>query len=309
MDVSVIVPTYNRASNLQNALRTFSALVCPADSNWELLVIDNNSSDHTSQIVEDFAKSTKVNVRHIFEKQQGRSAALNAGIGSAEGDIIAFTDDDVQLDANWLANLVLTFQRFNCAAVAGRVVPVWPEDKPPWLEMNGQQAVVHFELGEESREIQLPPIGANCAFRKDVFAKYGLFRLDLGVRGTEHTITCEDTEFGSRILNAGEKIIYCNDAIVYHPVDPKRITKKYFLNWYYYNGVSLTRTAGLPDFGVFYLGVPRWLYRELGSNLARWMFTIDKKLRFQSKLRTYRSVGSIVESNRLSRVKKASEMH
>ena len=132
--------------------------------------------------------------------------------------------------------------------------------------MDGQQAVVNLELGDEVTEIRLPPLGANSAFRKQVFGKYGLFRLDLGPNESRHTITCEDWEFGERVMRGGEKVVYCPTAIVYHPVDPKRTTKKYFLDWYYYNGVSLTRMAGLPDFGVFYFGAPRWLYRELLVN-------------------------------------------
>lgn len=307
MYVSVILATYNRALSLQSTLETFSKLVCPDELDWELIVVDNNSGDDTKRVVDQFAKSGCVRVRYVFEKQQCKSAALNAGIGAAQSEIIAFTDDDVHLHPDWLANLVRNFQRFDCAAVAGRVVPVWHQDKPRWLEMEQQQAVVNFELGEESKQIELPPIGANCAFRKEVFKKYGLFRLDLGVRGTEHTITCEDTEFGSRLLNAGERILYCADAIVYHPVDPKRVTKKYFLDWYYYNGVSLTRTAGLPEFGVFYFGVPRWLYRELVNNVIRWTFTLESNRRFQWKLCSYRSLGTIIESHRLSKETKRSE--
>jgi len=305
MDVSVVLGTYNRSATLQTTLETFSGLVCPPDLTWELLLVDNNSHDDTRAVIHKFAKTAKVPVRYIFEGQQGRSAALNSGIAAAQGEIIAFTDDDVLLHPEWLSNLTRTFERFECAAVGGRIVPLWNHPKPDWMQMDGQQAVVNFELGEEFQEIRFPPMGANSAFRKQLFAKYGLFRLDLGVSGSEHTVTCDDTEFGYRLIRAGERILYCPDAIVYHPVDPKRTSKKYFLDWYYYNGVSLTRTAGLPDFGVFYLGVPRWLYRELITNWIRWMFSFEKNRRFNRKLWTYRSVGNIVESHRLSRLKAA----
>ena len=308
MDVSVILATYNRAASLRTTLETFSHLVCPPHLSWELLVVDNNSHDNTREVIQTFASTATFTLHYIFEEQQGRSAALNSGIAAATGKIIAFTDDDVLLHPDWLANLPRTFERFDCAAVGGRIVPLWNHTKPEWLEMDGQQAVVNFELGEEFTSIRVPPMGANCAFRKQVFTKYGLFRLDLGVNGNKHTVTCEDTEFGFRLLRGGEQIMYCPDAVVYHPVDPKRTTKKYFLDWYYYNGVSLTRTAGLPDFGVSFFGVPRWLYRELMANWARWMFSLEKNLRFNRKLRTYRSVGNIVESRRLSRLKAGAEV-
>jgi len=303
MDVSVVLATYNRGASLHTTLETFAGLVRPAHLSWELLVVDNNSHDDTREVIREFARTAKFPLHYVLEKRQGKSFALNAGIAEAKGEIIAFTDDDVLLHPDWLANLTRTFERFDCAAVGGRIVPLWNHPKPEWLEMVGQQAVVNFELGEEFTEIHSPPLGANSAFRRQMFAKYGLFRLDLGLRGSEHTITCEDWEFAERVIRGGEKIVYCPTAIVHHPVDPKRTTKKYFLHWYYYNGVSLTRTAGLPDFGVFYFGAPRWLYRELMTNWIRWMVTFEKNRRFNRKLWTYQSAGKITESRRLSRLK------
>jgi glycosyltransferase involved in cell wall biosynthesis len=298
-DISVILPTYNRAASLKQTLESFARLSLPSDLKWELLVVDNNSTDGTREVIENFAKLGSFPVRYVWEQRQGRSAALNAGIAIAQGDIIAFTDDDVILHPDWLLSLKSTFDRFDCAAVAGRVVPLWKYPKPAWLEMEGQFAIVNFDLGDEIKEVRIPPLGANCAFRREIFAKYGLFRLDLGVRGSKHTITCDDTEFGNRLIEAGEKIVYAPGAVIYHPVDPERTTKKYFLSWYYYNGVSLTRTAGLPAHGTFYFGVPRWLFRELGANLCKWLFSFNGN-RFQQRLNTYRSLGHILESFRLS---------
>jgi glucosyl-dolichyl phosphate glucuronosyltransferase len=303
MDVSVVLPTYNRAASLQTTLATFSHLAVPSGTTWELLVVDNNSTDGTRDVIERAARSARFCIRYVFEKTQGRSAALNRGIAEAKGEIIAFTDDDVLLHPEWLTGLIHTFEEFDCAGVAGRIVPLWNHPKPRWLEMEGQQAIVNFELGDESKEIRFAPMGANSAFRKQVFTRHGLFRLDLGVSGSQHTITCDDTEFGERLIRGGEKIMYSPSAIIYHPVDPQRATKEYFLSWYYYNGRSLTRTAGLPDEGVFYFGVPRWLYRELLSNAARWIFCLDGTRRFHHRLTTYRSVGNMMESHRLSRLK------
>jgi len=300
MDITVVLATYNRAGSLHDTLQTFRLLACPAQLTWELVVVDNNSTDSTRDVVEKFAASVSFPVSYRFEKNQGRSAALNAGIMQAKGEVIVFTDDDVLVHPDWLAELKRTFDQFDCSAVAGRVVPVWNHPKPDWLEMDGHFAVTNFDLGDEVQDIRVPPLGANSAFKRGLFLKYGIFRLDLGVRGSEHTITCDDTEFGERLIRGGEKIVYCPTAIVYHPVDPKRTTRKYFLSWYYYNGVSLTRTAGLPSHGPFWLGVPRWLYRELLANLAKWMLTAPGKLRFQRKLRAYRSIGNIAESYRLS---------
>ena len=166
---------------------------------------------------------------YLFERRQGRSPALNAGIAAAHGKIIAFTDDDVTLHPEWLITLKRTFNAFDCAGVGGRIIPVWQQPKPDWLQMEEQQAIVHYDHGDEPQVLKdHPPLGANCAYRKDVFVKYGGFRLDLGVSGEHPRITCEDTEFATRLFRAGEKIVYTPLAIVYHPVDPTRATKPYF---------------------------------------------------------------------------------
>ena len=301
MDISIVLATYNRAANLQTTLETLATQVVSSNLSWELLVVDNNSTDGTRNVVKNFAEASYFPVRYIFEKNQGRTYALNRGIAEAKGEIIAFTDDDVLVHCDWLANLCKAFAQQDLIALAGRVLPLWNHPKPDWLEMNGQFAVVNFDLGGDAREITIPPLGANSAFRRDVFEKYGLFREDLGVCGNKHTITCDDTEFGERLIRAKEKIFYCPEAIIYHPVDPQRTTKKYFLTWYYYNGVSLTRTFGVPQDGVFWFGVPRWLYREFLGNAVKWLCTLQPIRRFHHKLRTYRSLGNIVESYRLSR--------
>jgi len=300
MNVSVVLCTYNRAPSLVITLASFMNLVRPKHCVWELLIVDNNSTDGTREVVNQFAVNADFPVRYIFEKQQGRSAALNAGIREARGEIVAFTDDDVILHQDWLCKLKVTFDTYDCSAVAGRVLPQWSRAKPDWLVMEGQFAIVNFDLGDELKEVQVPPLGANSAFRKDIFEKYGLFRLDLGVNGSSHTITCDDTEFGERLIRGGETIIYCPSALIYHPVDPSRTTKKYFLSWYYYNGVSLTRMAGLHEKGVCWFGAPRWLYREALTNLTKWMLAIHPNRRFHHKLGTYRSIGQIIESRRLS---------
>lgn len=94
-----------------------------------------------------------------------------------------FTDDDVTLHPEWLS-LKKTFDETDCAGVAGRIIPVWQNAKPDWLEMEQQQAVVNCELGDELKRLEDdPPLGANSAFRRKKFEKYGLFQLDLGVSG------------------------------------------------------------------------------------------------------------------------------
>jgi glucosyl-dolichyl phosphate glucuronosyltransferase len=298
-DITVIICTFNRGESLKTTLDSITHLTVPPDLNWELIIVDNNSTDNTAQVVREFASAAPFRVRCILERRQGLSAARNAGVAAARGKIIAFTDDDVILHPEWLTNLKQTFDTFQCAAVGGRIIPVWQQPKPDWLEMDEQQAIVHYEHGDEPTVLrEHPPLGANCAYRKDEFVKYGTFRLDLGVSGENRGITCEDTEFATRLFAAGEKIVYAPNAIVYHPVDPRRATKAYFRKWYYNDGRSSAR-AFPPDSNIVrYFGIPRWVLRSLVVSFVKWTFTLNSSRRFNYQLRTYRHAGRIVESFR-----------
>ena len=292
--------THNRAKTLSTTLSSFSEQIVPPNLSWELIVVDNRSSDNTRDLVESFARNAPFPVRYLFEGTLGKSMALNTGVSNAYGDIVAFTDDDVFLHPEWLTTLNRDFEEFGCIGIGGRVIPVWTQPKPEWLEMKGQQAIVNFDLGEEPTVTTVPPLGANCAFRKSVFAKYGLFRADLGPAGDRRGMTCEDTEFAQRVIRGHEKIVYSPRAIVYHPVAPHRTTKAFFQTWYYYDGRSSVRANQSPDNSVHYFGIPRWMYRGALANGMLWMLSCDSKQRFQYKLSTYRGLGRMVEAFQLA---------
>jgi glucosyl-dolichyl phosphate glucuronosyltransferase len=299
--ISIVLCTYNRAASLSKTLSSFENLVTPAGLSWELIIVDNHSNDGTHALVEEFAQRVPFTVRYLFEERQGLSWARNAGIAQAKSDIVAFTDDDVILHREWLVNVNRGFEEFDCAALAGRVIPDWIQPKPDWLEMKDQQAVVNFDLGDEWKEIKIPPLGANFAFRKRVFSTYGMFRTDLGLSGGQRGITCEDTEFGKRLILGGEKIVYSPAAIVYHPVYPHRTTKDFFKTWYYNDGRSAIRAFGWSSATACFLGVPRWMYWGVVTNLASWFVTLNSQRRFQHKLSAYRAIGRIVEASRVAR--------
>ena len=294
MQVSVVLCTYNGASSLRNTLASFKQLSVPGDLSWELVLVNNNSTDGTGEIIEEFARTSGLNVQSVFEPRQGKAFALNTGIRMAQGEILVFTDDDVLADSGWLTGLVNTFAGRDCMGLGGRVVPVWNQPRPSWLEMEGQQVVGHFDFGEEPTEISVPPIGGNMAFRRAAFETYGLFRTELGPDGAEIGGT-EDDEFGRRLLKAGEKIVYCPTATVYLPIESYRLTKDYFLRWFYSSGKANMRARMWPQDAVCYFGVPRYLFGSVFRNLLRWAVTFEEKRRFQHKLRLYRALGGICE--------------
>jgi glycosyltransferase involved in cell wall biosynthesis len=292
MQVSVVLCTYNRASSLGNTLASLKQLSVSGGLSWELILVNNNSTDGTAEIIDQFARTSGLNVQHVFEPRQGKAFALNSGIRRTQGAIVAFTDDDVLVDSGWLGALAHTFAAMDCIGVGGRVVPVWNQRPPSWLEMEGQQVVVHFDFGGEPKEIGLPPIGANMAFRRAAFEKHGLFRTELGPDHLE-IASSEDDEFGRRLLKAGEKIVYCPLATVYHPIEPQRLTKDYFLRWFYSSGRANMRARMWPQDAVCYFGVPRFLFGTAIRRSLQWAITFEEGRRFQHKLRVYRALGAI----------------
>ena len=105
MDISIIICSYNRCESLEKVLESVQGLNCPPGASWETLVVDNNSSDATKATVERFVGKGRGDIRYLFEGRQGKSHALNTGIERAAGQILAFTDDDVLFDPDWLVRI------------------------------------------------------------------------------------------------------------------------------------------------------------------------------------------------------------
>jgi glucosyl-dolichyl phosphate glucuronosyltransferase len=301
--LSVVVCTCNRASSLGRTLQSLRQMSVPANLKWELIVVDNNSTDGTRAVIEEFARTSGLNVRYIFEPKQGLSYARNAGVGAARGEIIAFTDDDVTVDPKWIRSLRQAFTRVDCTGASGRTFAVWPCEKPAWFQADGPYAqdsvIVEFDKGDRPFEMAQAPIGVNMAYRRAAFEKYGLFRTDLGRVGTG-LLGGEDTELGRRVLRAGEKIFYAPEAVVYHPVDAKRMRKGYFQSHYFEMGKAIMREELFPPMAVKWFGVPRYFFRELFQTSMKWLSTLHQRRRFFYKLSVYRLAGKITEARRLS---------
>jgi glucosyl-dolichyl phosphate glucuronosyltransferase len=304
--ISVVVCTYNRVSSLRKTLESLGQMLVPPDLTWELIVVDNNSTDDTRVVVGDFTRTSGLNVRYVFEPKQGLSHARNAGVANSTGEIVAFIDDDVLILQQWLRELARTFVQFDCIGVAGRIIPVWDGvTKPDWLATAGPYflhgPIPDFDCGDEAKEIRSLPVGANMAFRKSAFAKYGFFRPDFGAGASSGTQLGEDFEFCQRLIRAGERLVYSPQAVVFHPAVEKRITKGYYLHFYYDLGRMAIQLEGWPSEAVLYFGVPRYLYRSFLVKCVNWLFAFDKKKRFYCKARVYCVLGYIAEARKVKR--------
>jgi glycosyltransferase involved in cell wall biosynthesis len=303
MDITVILCTYNRCQSLAIALESVTASQLPDSISWEVLVVDNNSKDDTRKVVEELAGKYPSRFRYLFEPQQGKSYALNAGIREARGNILAFMDDDVIVDLKWLQNLTGIFQERGWAGAGGRILPERAFTPPAWLSLEGKYALAPlalFDLGPQTGELLEAPIGTNMAFRKEVFEKVGGFRTDLGpLPGSE--ARSEDMEFGYRVLSAGLRLWYEPSAIVHHSLPAHRLQKEYFLAWWHDKAQADLRAFGLPEGTQLQIaGVPLSAFRRLARWTLQWVTTISPAHRFSCKLKVWMIRGEIAEFYKLS---------
>ncbi len=309
MNVTIILCTYNRCEILKKALESISELKLPTSVEWEVLIVDNNSTDQTRNVVQGYCCRFPGRFRYLFEPQQGKSFALNSGIREARGKILAFTDDDVTVHPAWLQNITAELRNGEWAGSGGRTCPEHSFSAPPWLELQGRYALgplAIFDLGDQALELKEPPFGNNMAFRREMFEKYAGFRIDLGPQpGSE--IRSEDTEFGNRLLAAGERLRYEPSAVVYHAVPKNRIRKEYFLKWWFDKARADTREFGVPsETRWFVAGIPLRTLRRLAMWTLRWMASFEPSRRFSCKIKVWANVAEILECRRQFLVAKSS---
>ena len=303
MTVSVILCTFNRSQSLAKTLESLAVSVLPESVAWEVLVIDNNSSDTTREVAESFCQRDPIHFRYLFEPTSGKSHALNRGIREAKGQILAFTDDDLTVEATWLQNLTARLCDGEWAGAGGRILTEKAFSAPRWIPRNRRDALAPlavFDPGLEAGPLNESPFGANMAYRRRVFQEYGGFRTDLGPGvGHGNLQKSEDNEFGYRLRAAGERLRYEPSALVYHSVPPDRIKQSYFLNWWFQKSRSDILAFGLgPEFRWFVAGIPLGLVRRLAVWWFRWMITIEPSRRFDCKIKVWQIFGGIVESRK-----------
>lgn len=290
MKYSVVIATYNRAGDLRHTLASLGTI--RASEPWEVVVVDNNSTDDTRGVVNSAAKDFPAPLRYVFERQQGRSPALNAGIRAASGEIILTTDDDVRVEPDWLDCCGRALDALACDYIGGRVLPIWGAPRPRWLPDHGGKhwaVIALLDYGPNPIEFGTRvPLGVNMAFRRQAFDRAGLLDPHTGRRaGT--LLGQEVREWCIRARAAGVRGWYSPDVAVRHIIPAARLTKRYFRRWFYWRGVSralLYERSGLDmeapertalDFRdvphVF--GVPRYLYRRAlssaGGAIAAWL--------------------------------------
>ncbi len=231
VDMTVIVPTKDRAASLEETLRSLAAQETGGRFTYEVLVVDNASTDRTRQLVAGTAPTYPVALRYAHEAQVGRSYALNIGIQQARGAILAFTDDDIIAAPGWLRGLWSAFTETGADAVGGRIVPHWLDPRPEWLtdEFVRLGRLGCIDHGETRIRVPLGSgyryrwVGGNVAIRREIAQRVGGYDVRM--------VRAQDTEYYLRCLKAGVAIVYEPSALVHHKVAADRMTPEYFRWW------------------------------------------------------------------------------
>src|SRR3989338_10501728 len=133
IDISIIICTYNRCETLKSVLESIDSLNGNGSFGYEFIIVDNNSTDKTREIVEKFRDQRKSNIKYIFEPQQGIGHARNRGIREAGGNFLVFTDDGCLPEPAWLTEILKCFKMTGFGAMGGRILPRFPADTPKWV--------------------------------------------------------------------------------------------------------------------------------------------------------------------------------
>lgn len=265
MNVSVVMSTYNRARLLGPAIEALLAQDT-GGLTYEVLVVDNNSTDNTKQVIESYAERDP-RIKYVFEKKQGVAYGRNAGIALTKGKYIAFCDDDVTVTPTWLRSLHEALLRYPDADfVGGKVLPLWKGTPPSWIDSKMSPLALQ-DYGETpqlvSKENPRCLISACLAVRRQAFERAGLF--DPATQRVGNSIgSSEDHDWELKVWQRGGYGVYVPSVLCYAEVPPERQVKSYHRRWHLGNGkfTAIARQPGFEGGSFQLLDVPAFMYRQ-----------------------------------------------
>ena len=264
LDLSVVLSTYNRSPVLKNALERL-LLQQTSGIEYEILIVDNNSTDDTRQVVQSFVERDP-HFRYIFEQRQGLSYARNAGIAAARSDLMVFCDDDVEVSPTWVQKNYEASLRFPDADyIGGKVLPIWSGPAPEWVKASMAPFALS-DLGD--KPVLVSPdkphclIGASLAVRRRAFDKAGLFSIK--TQRVKNTVgSTEDFDWQMKVWEYGGHGVYVPDIECATEVPLDRLSKAYHRRWHLGHG-KFNALARRKEFegARRLLDVPLFLYRQ-----------------------------------------------
>ncbi len=302
--ISIIIATYNRAPLLRKVLDALLTQEGGGEVLHELIVVDNASTDATAMLAGAYDPLFSGRLVWLHEPHRGKGFALNTAAARAQGEWLAFLDDDVLPHRRWLSRLRAFLSASRPDAYGGRVLPLYPDDVPKWIVDNARLLsgpIVMHDYGEGTMPYEgkmLPFVGANCGVRRDVLLQCGSFRCDIGPGSG---MMGEDTDLFWRIRASGRKVLYCGSILVHHPVPKNRMRWRYLARWYkaYGRYTVREREEARREDAVRLFGAPRYLYRRAATEGLRVLQTLgDKSLCVPHWMRLFMTLGQVEEYRR-----------
>lgn len=269
MNATVILCTCNRSPALRLTLQSFLQVVTPPGFHWEVLIIDNHSTDETRFVCQSFLAEHPERFRYRYEPRPGKSYALNSGIRDARGELLAFTDDDVLVTPNYLQGILSTFTNYPADAAQGRIILDCDGELPNWMGRRQLEFMSWCDYGDAVQDwTHRTMYGTNMVVRTQAARAVGGFSLELGA-GTVVGFA-EDTEFSFRLRKAGYRFIYAPQILVRHQLPKNRLTRSFFRTRFYRRGRSQAYYVSLPDVPLWRFGLYSMKYALLKEAEAFW---------------------------------------
>lgn len=273
--ISAIICTHNRDRYLAKAIDSLLIQTC---ENYEILIIDNASTDRTAEVAQAYLSNPRV--RYHYEAKIGLSVARNTGAQLATSPLIAYLDDDAIASPQWLQTFIEAYAQDPKLAISGgKVTLIWECTKPEWLSENLSGNLGFYDLGDQPVQIDTPgltPRGLNYAIRRTFLDQVGGFDLNLGRVG-KNLLSNEELHMTNLALQSGWNVTYLPNAIAGHHVAPERVKRSWFLERGWWQGISecyREQLAGEAGFGQLRRGSER-LLRGLYKSVK---FTIQGQL-------------------------------
>ena len=291
MFISVLICSRNRADSL---CQTLESLFCTSNlelPDWEVLVVES-STDHTGEVCLEFQRRFPRHFRFLTENRLGKSNALNTAIAAAQGDILAFTDDDVLCAPDYIQGVRTVFNSYSVDAAQGRVLLDFEGGWPEWLDRNFLALMADLrDYGDEALALDATLCGGtlcgtNMIVRAEVFQKTGGFAPELGPAGVG---MWEDTEISLRMRQAGCRMIYAPQVLVRHQWPLGRLSKSFIRTRFFQQGRAEAYYAPLPvslfRFGLYV--IKRTIFQEAAAIWHRFAGRPALALRCQCEARTH----------------------
>ncbi|MBE7170969.1 MAG: glycosyltransferase family 2 protein [Williamsia sp.] len=245
MEISIIIPTLNRAASLKSTLRSILAQVdAPL---FEVIVVDNGSTDNTREVCSETGKEIS-NFVYVYDSEPGLLTGRHKGGAIAQGVILSFIDDDVELNPYWLRGVSAAFREAShVSIVTGPCLPKYQVYPPAWLAdcwqptPHGGKMCLPLSLIDTGHErVEIDPLyafGLNYSIRKEAFEILGGFHPDRIADHLQQYQGDGETGLSIKAKSKNYSALYVSSALLYHLVPQERLQINYFERWHYYSGV------------------------------------------------------------------------